>query len=132
MDLAASSHHNTKHLMPHTNTTHIQTNITNNEMDLQEKCRSLGYGPPLQLSVTGKIIAVTLYTLIALMAVGGNSIVVFIIAYFKRLRTPTNMLIMNLAVADLLMAALCVPFTYWSDLILLYWPFGEVTINAIT
>lgn len=76
--------------------------------------------------------AVLLYTLISIVAAVGNLTVVFIIVYFQRMRTPTNFLILNLAVADLLMAALCIPFSYWPILILQRWPFGSILCKAIS
>ncbi len=77
------------------------------------------------------VVAVVLYTLIAVLALGGNSVVIFIILYFQRLRTPTNLLIANLAFADLLMAILCIPFSYWPILILRSWPFGYLLCKLI-
>ena len=40
-----------------------------------------------------------------------------------QMKNTTNMLILNLAVADLLFICICVPFTA-SDYVLMYWPFG--------
>ena len=40
-----------------------------------------------------------------------------------QMKNTTNMLILNLAVADLLFILICVPFTA-SDYVLMYWPFG--------
>ena len=39
------------------------------------------------------------------------------------MKNSTNLLILNLAVADLLFILVCVPFTA-SDYVLMYWPFG--------
>ena len=39
------------------------------------------------------------------------------------MKNTTNLLILNLAVADLLFILVCVPFTA-SDYVLMYWPFG--------
>ena len=39
------------------------------------------------------------------------------------MKNTTNLLILNLAVADLLFVLVCVPFTA-SDYVLMYWPFG--------
>ena len=40
-----------------------------------------------------------------------------------QMKNTTNMLILNLAVANLLFILICVPFTA-SDYVLMYWPFG--------
>lgn len=40
------------------------------------------------------------------------------------MRTATNYFIVNLAVGDILMALLCIPFTVLSNYIFQYWPFG--------
>lgn len=40
------------------------------------------------------------------------------------MRTATNYFIVNLAVGDILMALLCIPFTFPANLIFQYWPFG--------
>ncbi|XP_037083902.1 RYamide receptor-like [Pollicipes pollicipes] len=42
------------------------------------------------------------------------------------MRTVTNYLITNMAVGDLLMTVLCVPFTSSSVILLQHWPFGSV------
>src|SRR5262249_9032754 len=49
----------------------------------------------------------------------------------QRMRTPANCFIGNLALADLLMAALCIPFSYWPVLILQHWIFGIVMCKVI-
>lgn len=40
------------------------------------------------------------------------------------MRTATNYFIVNLAVGDILMALLCIPFTVIANFIYQYWPFG--------
>lgn len=67
-----------------------------------------------------------MYITISLAAIGGNGIVIYIVLVYKRMRTVTNFFIVNLAIGDILMAALCIPFTFVSNLLLQYWPFGAV------
>jgi hypothetical protein len=64
-----------------------------------------------------KIVAVCLYTLLSIVAFVGNSLVVAVIVHFRRLHTPTNMLIVNLAVADLMISIFCMPLSYWHVII---------------
>lgn len=85
----------------------------------------------IMLSETEQGLAITLYGLVAVLAVGGNAIVLYIVIKFQRMRTPTNLFICNLAVADILMASFCVPFSYWNTLVLQYWLFGAVMCTAI-
>ena len=46
------------------------------------------------------------------------------------MRNTTNLLILNLAVADLLFLTACVPFTA-CDYVLTYWPFGQVWCRSV-
>ncbi|KAK7077568.1 Neuropeptide Y receptor activity protein, partial [Halocaridina rubra] len=64
------------------------------------------------------------YISILIFAVGGNSIVVYVVCSSAKMRTVTNYFIANLAVGDLFMAIFCVPFSFLSTLVLKYWPFG--------
>lgn len=63
------------------------------------------------------------YVLAMIMDVGGNALVIFIVVVSKRMRTPTNVLLVNLAVADLLVAALCM-WVHLGANITPEWPFG--------
>uniref|UniRef100_A0A8C3AA52 Neuropeptide Y receptor type 2 n=1 Tax=Cyclopterus lumpus TaxID=8103 RepID=A0A8C3AA52_CYCLU len=72
-----------------------------------------------------QVILILAYSTIILFGVIGNSLVIYVVFKFKTLRTVTNFFIVNLAVADLLVNTLCLPFT------LVYtldgeWKFGEV------
>ncbi|XP_013774985.1 RYamide receptor-like [Limulus polyphemus] len=73
-----------------------------------------------------------MYTTISLAAVGGNGIVCYIVLADRRMRTVTNYFIVNLAVGDLLMAILCIPFTFVVNLILHRWPFGTTLCVVVT
>lgn len=73
-----------------------------------------------------QIIIALMYVTISLAAIGGNGIVIYIVLAYQRMRTVTNLFIVNLAVGDILMACLCIPFTFVSNLMLQYWPFGVI------
>ncbi|XP_061535964.1 neuropeptide Y receptor type 2 [Phycodurus eques] len=70
------------------------------------------------------------YSTIIALGVVGNSTVIHVVFRFRRLRTVTNFFIANLALADLLVASLCLPFT------LAYtlrgeWAFGRALCFAV-
>ncbi|XP_050051977.2 RYamide receptor-like isoform X2 [Dermacentor andersoni] len=73
-----------------------------------------------------------MYIAVSVAAIGGNGIVCYIVIAYQRMRTVTNMFIMNLAIGDILMACLCIPFTFVSNLLLGYWPFGGVMCVLVT
>uniref|UniRef100_A0A8C6S7S5 Neuropeptide Y receptor type 2 n=1 Tax=Neogobius melanostomus TaxID=47308 RepID=A0A8C6S7S5_9GOBI len=86
--------------------------------------------PPLQLDDSTKLVGVQVvlilaYSTIIFCGVIGNSLVIYVVYRFKNLRTVTNFFIVNLAVADLLVNTLCLPFTL---VYTLYgeWMFGQV------
>jgi len=75
------------------------------------------------LPVYAQVIVIVAYATIVVVSVGGNSLVVATVATRRSMRTVTNWLIVNLACADVLMATLCIPMTFVSDVLLQYWPF---------
>lgn len=52
------------------------------------------------------------YGLVSLTAVLGNSIVLYLVVQSSKLRTVTNLYIANLAIADILIGALAIPFQF--------------------
>ncbi|XP_053990016.1 cholecystokinin receptor type A-like isoform X1 [Hylaeus volcanicus] len=54
---------------------------------------------------------IPLYGTIFLLSVIGNSLVLITLARNKRMRTVTNVYLLNLAVSDLLLGVFCIPFT---------------------
>ncbi|XP_074518501.1 neuropeptide Y receptor Y2, like [Halichoeres trimaculatus] len=58
-----------------------------------------------------QVVLILAYSTIIVLGVLGNSLVIYVIYRFKTLRTVTNFFIANLAVADLLVNTLCLPFT---------------------
>lgn len=72
------------------------------------------------------------YCSILLLALFGNGLVCYVVQSSPRMRTVTNYFIVNLAVGDLLMAVLCIPFTFVSTLLLQYWPFGQELCQIVS
>ncbi|XP_052829254.1 RYamide receptor [Octopus bimaculoides] len=84
--------------------------------------------PPMYV----QMIFVLVYGLVVLVAVGGNVLVCHIILICQRMRTATNLFLLNLAISDILMAILCIPLTFVSTVMLNYWPFGNVMCPVVT
>lgn len=101
---------------------------------------------PSLFSPTFQILAYISYNLIFLLALLGNSLVLIVLLFGERGKSGaspqtssgggggrgsvTNLLIAHLALADLLLALFCVPFSY-NTILLQYWPFGPVLCTLL-
>ncbi|XP_030045286.1 cholecystokinin receptor-like [Microcaecilia unicolor] len=56
-------------------------------------------------------IRILLYCIIFLLSVFGNTLIIVVLMMNKRLRTVTNSFLLSLALSDLMMSILCMPFT---------------------
>ena len=98
-------------------TANLITNLTANlttrpdnqtvELDDESSVNTL-YDVPVHLIV---LLALA-YGLVSLTAVIGNSIVLWFVVRSRKLRTVTNIFIANLAIADILIGALAIPFQF--------------------
>uniref|UniRef100_A0A3P9H959 Neuropeptide Y receptor type 2 n=1 Tax=Oryzias latipes TaxID=8090 RepID=A0A3P9H959_ORYLA len=77
-----------------------------------------------------QITLITAYSLIILLGLLGNSLVIYMIIRYRNMRTVTNFFIANLALADLLVNTLCLPFTLVYTL-LDEWKFGAVLCHMV-
>ncbi|XP_053144590.1 neuropeptide Y receptor type 2-like [Hemicordylus capensis] len=77
-----------------------------------------------------QIILIAAYSLIILLGFIGNSLVIYMIVRYKTMRTVTNFFIANLALADLMVDTLCLPFTLAYTL-LDEWRFGAVLCHLV-
>lgn len=71
-----------------------------------------------------RIFRLTVYVIIFLLATFGNALVIFVVYKTRELHTVTGFLIANLAVADLGVGMLCIPFTVVYFELDFHWPFG--------
>lgn len=79
-------------------------------------------------TVESVIIGITL-SIITAVTVIGNTLVVIAVCVVKKLRQPSNYLLVSLAVADLSVALVVMPFVIVTDLTGGTWLFGEVFCN---
>lgn len=70
------------------------------------------------------------FGLIGIVGLVGNALVVLVVAANPGMRSTTNLLIINLAVADLLFVIFCVPFTA-TDYVMPRWPFGDLWCKVV-
>lgn len=56
-------------------------------------------------------IQIAFYSIIFLLALVGNLLIIVTLVQNKRMRTVTNVFLLNLAISDLLLALVCMPFT---------------------
>ncbi|NXL52198.1 CCR7 protein, partial [Podilymbus podiceps] len=69
-----------------------------------------------------------MYTLICFTGLLGNGLVMLTYIYFKRLKTMTDIYLLNLALADILFL-LTLPF--WATSAAMHWLFGEIACKAV-
>lgn len=60
----------------------------------------------------------------------GNALVILVVVSNPQMRTTTNIMILNLAAADLLFVIFCVPFTA-TDYVTMIWPFGRLWCKIV-
>ena len=73
---------------------------------------------------------VVAYSVIFVLGVAGNTLVVYVVARNSTMQTITNVFIANLAMSDIMMCLLAVPFTPISGL-LQAWPFGNALCHLV-
>ncbi|XP_034240392.1 RYamide receptor-like, partial [Thrips palmi] len=82
--------------------------------------------------LAGDVAVTLMYTVVFLVALVGNGLVMYCVMSSPRMRTATNYMLLNLAIGDMLMTLLCVPFTFVSTLLLQFWPFGVELCHTVS
>ncbi|XP_066549262.1 5-hydroxytryptamine receptor 7-like [Amia ocellicauda] len=77
-----------------------------------------------------KVVIGGILTMLTLLTISGNLLVVISVCFVKKLRQPSNYLIVSLALADLSVALAVMPFVSVTDLIGGQWIFGQVFCNV--
>ncbi|KAM6951597.1 5-hydroxytryptamine receptor 7 [Aplochiton taeniatus] len=80
--------------------------------------------------VLEKVLIGGILTILTFLTVCGNSLVIISVCVVKKLKQPSNYLIVSLAVADLSVAVAVMPFVSVTDLIGGRWIFGRVFCNV--
>ena len=74
---------------------------------------------------------ITLYCLIWILSCIGNSLVIIVIIGARDMRTPSNLLILNLALCDFITPALAIPFDFALEEKNYIWPFGRAMCKVL-
>ncbi|KAJ8271623.1 hypothetical protein COCON_G00104820 [Conger conger] len=77
-----------------------------------------------------KIVIGVVLSIINLTTIGGNLLVIISVCIVKKLRQPSNYLVVSLAAADLSVALAVMPFVIITDLVGGEWLFGKVFCNV--
>ncbi|XP_061618971.1 cholecystokinin receptor type A isoform X1 [Phyllopteryx taeniolatus] len=72
--------------------------------------------PDVSVKDFDNAVRVFLYCVIFLVSVVGNGLIVAVLSRNRRMRTVTNLFLLSLAVSDLMVALVCIPFTLISNL----------------
>jgi len=78
---------------------------------------------------TSSMVITFIYFVVCAVGLCGNSLVIYVILRYAKMKTVTNIYILNLAVADVL-CMMSLPFISM-QLALVHWPFGETLCRAI-
>lgn len=81
-------------------------------------------GQEEEVQVPALALMCVMYALITAFALAGNGVVCYVVLAYPRMRTVTNVFIVNLAVGDILMAVFCIPFTFVANFVTHHWIFG--------
>lgn len=78
---------------------------------------------------TSSMVITFIYFMVCAVGLCGNTLVIYVILRYAKMKTVTNIYILNLAVADVL-CMMSLPFIAL-QLALVHWPFGEVLCRVI-
>ncbi|KAK6469500.1 neuropeptide FF receptor 2-like [Huso huso] len=90
----------------------------------QEQVRNITHLPYYRYSFAAAAGLALAYLFISILCMGGNGLVCYIVLKNRRMRSVTNLFILNLAFSDLLVGIFCVPTTLVDNLIT-GWPFSQ-------
>lgn len=86
----------------------------------------------LTYTTSEKIAIVAANMLIFFLAIPANGIVITVISRVQNVRTPTSTFLMNLCIADILMASLYIPFVTVDLYVTGYWVFGDFMCKLVS
>lgn len=109
----------------------INASSTNETWSNYDVCNSSASSEDFLTSTVFQTCVYIMYSTVFIVALVGNGLVCFVVKTSPRMKTVTNYFIVNLAVGDILMTLFCVPFSFISQLVLRYWPFGLIMCKVV-
>ena len=103
----------------------IMSNKTRNNASYLEEYADDGFYNPTEFSSTAVALLVILYSISIILSFTGNLAVICVFLFGKRAKKDVASFLINLALADLLMACFCMPYTF-TETMLAYWIFGRI------
>ncbi|XP_035514693.1 neuropeptide FF receptor 1 like 2 [Morone saxatilis] len=103
----------------------ITAAVINNSLDGAANITNVTFFPYYQHSLYVAASYILAYFFIFLLCMVGNTLVCLIVLENRRMRTVTNLFILNLAISDLLVGIFCIPTTLVDNLIT-GWPFSSI------
>ncbi|XP_063379365.1 QRFP-like peptide receptor [Cydia fagiglandana] len=90
------------------------------------------WAPPMDLDVFYRpdVVIIALYVAVLTASLSANTLLIFIVIKFQYMRSVTNIFLVNLSVADLLVTLFCMPVQIAKSVTLL-WYFGEVMCKTV-
>lgn len=98
--------------------------------DLNNLTDSCGMYNSTGMEEAVRMVVPTFFGLIGITGLIGNALVILVVVSNPQMRSNTNIMILNLAVADLLFVIFCVPFTA-ADYVTNIWPFGQLWCKIV-
>lgn len=106
--------------------TRLLTRINRSNTLIEQQVSDISDWPyPVRLQSAGVGLLLGAYALIILSSLLGNLFVIFVIIKMRRMHTATNVFILNVAISDVLITALNIPFSL-ARVLMDEWPFGSV------
>ena len=90
----------------------------------EERANVFWFGPEVEVPL------ILIYIIIIMFGLFANGLICYVIIAKKKLRTVRNLFIMNLAISDMIMCVLCMPFTLLK-LLMKSWPLGATMCKIV-
>ena len=111
----------------------MASHVPSGNVTLKSACPDSGdEGPPIQYSIGEGVAIVLTLCCIMILTLMGNTLVICSVVMFRQMRTLTNSFILSLAVADMCVASLVMPFGAYNIFTNLQWGLGHVMCRIAT